>query len=102
MFRGGMGEEKESVSAPIFSAPPPCLTCRAKPAMRSLPSSPTTAAAPPRAANIERMPVPQPTSSTRAPRTSAGLSSSAARYASVRAASPSISRWMSKNAYDPK
>jgi hypothetical protein len=43
------------------------LTWRAKPAIRSLPSSPTTAAAPPLAANSDRMDVPQPTSSTVAP-----------------------------------
>lgn len=62
-------------------AVPPHL---AKLAMRSLPSTATTRCAPALHANSDRMPVPQPTSSTVAPRSREGLRSRASRYASVR------------------
>jgi hypothetical protein len=60
------------------------LTCRAQLAMRALPSSPTTLAAPPCAPNMHRMEVPQPTSSSVAPFSRPGLRVSASRYASLR------------------
>eukprot|EP00740_Mantoniella_antarctica_P026190 CAMPEP_0198683732 /NCGR_PEP_ID=MMETSP1468-20131203/11104_1 /TAXON_ID=1461545 /ORGANISM="Mantoniella sp, Strain CCMP1436" /LENGTH=62 /DNA_ID=CAMNT_0044427981 /DNA_START=47 /DNA_END=232 /DNA_ORIENTATION=+ len=53
---------------------PACATfARATPAICAAPSMPTTAAAPPRAANMLRMPVPQPTSTTRFPETRDGF-----------------------------
>mmetsp|Transcript_9211 Transcript_9211/g.31999 ORF Transcript_9211/g.31999 Transcript_9211/m.31999 type:complete len:300 (+) Transcript_9211:286-1185(+) len=54
-------------------------TVRATSAMKGEPSTPTTRDAPARAANMDRMPVPHPTSSTTAPATRPGFRSSAAR-----------------------
>mmetsp|Transcript_20063 Transcript_20063/g.49973 ORF Transcript_20063/g.49973 Transcript_20063/m.49973 type:complete len:219 (-) Transcript_20063:747-1403(-) len=64
--------------------------CRVMP----LASTAYTLRAPARAANMDRMPVPHPTSSTTLPLRSAACASMAARYAPVRASSPIISRWM--------
>ena len=81
----------------ITSPKPLCAAlARATAAISAAPSTPTTFAAPPRAANMLRMPVPHPMSSTRFPLTQEGFCSSATRYAAVRATSSSITRWMSK------
>lgn len=59
-------------------------------------STPITMRAPAFAANMERMPVPQPTSSTTFPRKRCPFSMMAVWYARVRAWSLSISSWMPK------
>mmetsp|Transcript_35884 Transcript_35884/g.60469 ORF Transcript_35884/g.60469 Transcript_35884/m.60469 type:complete len:213 (-) Transcript_35884:958-1596(-) len=85
-----------STSSSLFANPLAAAPFLATSAMNALPSTPYTLAAPARAANMERMPVPHPTSITAAPLNSCGLPSMASRYAFVRTLSLIISRWMTK------
>jgi hypothetical protein len=61
-----------------------------------------TLRAPARAAKRDRMPVPQPTSRTTAPRKTAGLRRMKPPYVAVRTPSCSMIWWISASPYDSK
>ena len=61
-----------------------------------------TCFAPARAANMDRMPVPAPTSITMASLNTAGLLTMKRAYETVRVVSLSIISWMSFSAYESK